>query len=505
MPANEAFTTANTNLQSLYDSQIKPLVDTATTATATLNSNLATYGTDKTTLSNLSNQLGTTLSGLSQISSGQLVSGMNIPEVALSAPSAQIGPNPSPIDATATVAGPPVDTTAASPIDATGMRISGSSPTGYVNANGTPINSDGSAYSGSTTSTAPSTTYAPVAVTNTTGSVTDVGGGASTPIVTGTPTITQNGVVMYEPNGKGTGWVPVPTTGTPSDSSGLSQNTDSTSGPALTDAQLAAGNALQSKLDSGEITQSQYDAQMASILNGTPVTPTDTTASDLVASIIASNTGTVGSSGTGTNTGNTGTSAVSTPTPGVTGTSGGTGGTGTGPGAVTDGTGTGSGTGTVVDNATPVPTPITAPVTAPVTTPDIPSPVSGTSTVQTPGTAQSGTSAANPTDVVTAASTATPTDTTTPVTVPVTTPITTPAVVPPTDSTVPAIVPVTTPVTTPATVPSAGNPVEDQGAAADQEEHRRPQRQGAAAFGKNQSVNQYGDGKEQRRLLGQKA
>ena len=86
--AYTAFDTANKSLTDLYNTQVAPLQQSFQASNQALQNQLSQYTTDKAALQNTSGQYGNILAGLNQISQGQLVSGMNAPDVALTAPSA---------------------------------------------------------------------------------------------------------------------------------------------------------------------------------------------------------------------------------------------------------------------------------------------------------------------------------------------------------------------------------------------------------------------------------
>ena len=173
-----------------------------------------------------------------------------------------------------------------------------------------------------------------------------------------------NGNLMYDSSGQ-----PIPNPlANQAASSGITSTANQ--GAPLSESQINAANQLEAQLSSGQITQDQYDTQLAAIENANTAPDTTFTALDsLYKSFNANPTGPLNSLNTTTSTGGSPTTAPSgglpstgnvpttapsgglTPgTSGSTGTSGGTagsgaGGTGTGTGSGTGGSGSGSGTG----------------------------------------------------------------------------------------------------------------------------------------------------------------
>ena len=173
-----------------------------------------------------------------------------------------------------------------------------------------------------------------------------------------------NGNLMYDSSGQ-----PIPNPlANQAASSGITSTANQ--GAPLSESQINAANQLEAQLSSGQITQDQYDTQLAAIENANTAPDTTFTALDsLYKSFNANPTGglastnnapTTAPSGGLPSTGNVPTTAPSgglTPgTSGSTGTSGGTagsgaGGTGTGTGSGTGGSGSGSGTGAGIGGA----------------------------------------------------------------------------------------------------------------------------------------------------------
>jgi hypothetical protein len=87
--AYEAFDKANTSLTDLFNTKIQPLQSAFQTNNQALQQQLGAYTTAQNQLQDTTQRYATDLSKLNQISQGQLVSGMNAPEVALRAPGAE--------------------------------------------------------------------------------------------------------------------------------------------------------------------------------------------------------------------------------------------------------------------------------------------------------------------------------------------------------------------------------------------------------------------------------
>jgi hypothetical protein len=86
------FDSANAALSKMYDTNIVPLQTAAQTTTAALTDTLKKYDTDYATLNKIADKLNISLTQLDQISKGELPSGLNIPTVSMSAPTATLTP-----------------------------------------------------------------------------------------------------------------------------------------------------------------------------------------------------------------------------------------------------------------------------------------------------------------------------------------------------------------------------------------------------------------------------
>ena len=306
--AYTAFDTANKSLTDLYNTQVAPLQQSFQASNQALQNQLSQYTTDKAALQNTSGQYGNILAGLSQISNGQLVSGMNAPDVALTAPSAS-GLSPAEL---AAISQGQQDAAAA---QGTGTQSAANNNVGYLPSTTTPTGSV-------TVSTDPSeiAKYLP---TTTTGS-TDT----STSGETGTNTVSND------------------------NTTGETSSTGTT-----------ASDIIANLVANGETPTTNSTATGGLPSTGTSTSPTTSTTS-------GTGTGTGATAGTGSSSGTTagtGTGAGTTAGTGIgagtgtgTGIGAGTGigigaglvsglGTGTGTGA---GTGTGTGTGTGLTNLT---------------------------------------------------------------------------------------------------------------------------------------------------------
>jgi hypothetical protein len=87
--ASQDFTTANTKLTDLYNSDIAPLVTTLETAKSTLDGNVSTFSTAQTALGKIVDTAASYITGLNDISNGKLPTDYKAAELAMSAPTAQ--------------------------------------------------------------------------------------------------------------------------------------------------------------------------------------------------------------------------------------------------------------------------------------------------------------------------------------------------------------------------------------------------------------------------------
>ena len=348
-PANTAFQTANTNLQKLYDTAIAPLQTVATSSTNALNTSLQQYGANQSTLTNVANSLGTTLSGLSQISNGQLASGLNIPDVAMSAPSAQVGPQPGTDSLTAnnTPTQATFDVSKGQPVSLGGVNYVLDPVSGKI------YNQDGSSSTLTNLYAAnnPSSVTAPSA---------QIAGGTTASDAYPTPTESAVGIYsdqkymkdsqgndttilnpFYRESGNPVGGSAAGSSGNPIVNTSIDQTTGNKT------VTYASGDTLTTDMNGDVVSETappkdNTGTSQSTTGSGTSTAGSTPTASDVVANIIGSQTG---SSGTGTTGSGTGAGAgTSTGTGAGAGTQ-----TGTTPGtstSATSGTGTSTATGT---------------------------------------------------------------------------------------------------------------------------------------------------------------
>ena len=412
--AAQAFTAANTQLESLYASQIAPLIQTYQASNSALGDQLKTFVADQNTLQDTTVKYSDIVNNLNTISTGKLVAGMNAPEVTMQAPSASgftaaelaaiqqgqqdatnaagtgtqsaatngagyVAPSTSgdltvtnqaaggdkPGTVTVSYQDPVVDPNAVGGGNLTNQPYSfadSNSPTGYSDNNGDPVNQDGSKYSPPNPDQAIADQLATDAAVNQSGGTT---GGTTGGLPTTNATDLANAVVGSPATGGGTapvgGGLPTDTGTTATGGLPTTNTTDLANLPVASPATGGGTAPANGGLPSTSTTD------LANTVVASPTTgsglPTDTgtattgggtatTGSDTGTATTGSDTGTATTGGgTGTTAGDAAAvAAIVAALTGGGGTSTGTGSTSTGTGSTSTGTGS---TSTNIYNTTP--------------------------------------------------------------------------------------------------------------------------------------------------------